>query len=241
MDNLEIIRTSLEKVFTLREIAQAQPELGQAVAGVKRIQASRFQTCYSDLMESPDFGGASRFFLEELYGEADYSQRDAQFARIAGTLVTVFPSSVVGTAVALAQLHALTEELDYLMALECVRLGKGYVVFDVQSYVMAWRAVGRRVDRQHQLDVVLNIGRQLIALTRKPGLAVLLKLMRGPASHAGLASLQHFLESGFSIFGSMARSKGKATEFLNTIEHREEAWIAAMFDIPQSECIGFFR
>ncbi|MFZ4479832.1 MAG: FFLEELY motif protein, partial [Rhodoferax sp.] len=114
MDAASKIRNSMETVALLRAKAAAQPELGAAVAAIKRLQAARFRNCYADLMVSLDFGAASRFFLEELYGDADYALRDQQFARIAGTLATVFPASVVETAVALSQLHALTEELDHV-------------------------------------------------------------------------------------------------------------------------------
>ena len=79
----------METVAALRARAAAQPALGAAVSAVKRLQALRFRRCYADLMASKDFGPAARFFLEELYGDADYAQRDQQFARIAGTLATV--------------------------------------------------------------------------------------------------------------------------------------------------------
>ena len=236
MDNAKIIRDAINQVFTLREKAQALPQLGLAVKGVKRIQSDRFQTCYADLIASPEFSGATRFFLDELYGDADYSARDLQFARIAGTLSAVFPSSVVGTAVALAQLHALTEELDHLMAMECMAQGIVTPEGEVSRYMTAWRAVGRRSDRQHQLETVLSIGHKLTELTRKPGISIMLNLMRVPAARSGLASLQQFLERGFNLFASLSRTKGKADEFLRTIEYRENAWMNAMYEAPKAEC-----
>jgi hypothetical protein len=200
-----------------------------AVAAVRRLQADRFRRCYADLMASRDFGAASNFFLEELYGEADYAERDQQFSRIAGTLTTVFPASVVSTAVALSQLHLLTEELDHQMAVHCLLHAKDAFSPDAASYLAAWRGVVRRSDRQHQLESVLTLGHQLADLTRKPGLALLLKLMRRPASSAGLGSLQRFLERGFETFATLARSKGKIPEFLSTIEARESDWLNSMF------------
>jgi hypothetical protein len=69
----------------------------------------------------------------------------------------------------------------------------------------------------------------LADLTRKPGVALLLKLMRRPATVAGLGSLQQFLERGFGIFADLSRSKGKVSEFLSSVERRELAWLNAMF------------
>ena len=90
--------------------------MAQAVSEIKAIQASRFTGKYFDLLHTPQYQPATQFFLEELYSEKDYSQRDAQFSRIAGTLERMFPKQVVQTAVSLAQLHSLTEDLDLAMA-----------------------------------------------------------------------------------------------------------------------------
>jgi hypothetical protein len=230
MDAASAIRDSIESVSALRARAAAQPAVGLAVASVKRFQMARFRRCYGDLMVSKDFGDASRFFLEELYGDADYSTRDQQFVRIAGTLATVFPASVVSTAVLLSQLHALTEELDHSMASHFVVHALPPSGLDTATYLSAWHSVGRRSDRQQQLADVLSLGHELAGLTRKPGLALLLKLMRHPAASAGLGSLQQFLERGFGIFAELARKKGKVSEFLSTVESRESEWLGQMFD-----------
>lgn len=234
MDPAHTIRDAIDQVFALRAKAAAEPELGQAVSAIKRLQALRFRGSYADLLESADFGEASRFFLDELYGERDYAERDTQFARIAGGLAAVLPGPVMGTAVALAQLHALTEQLDHAMAAQWLHLRHTAAAPETEAYVQAWKAVGRRTDRQRQLEGVMQIGTQLAKVTSKPGLAIVLKLMRRPAATAGLASLQHFLETGFGIFRTLARDKHLAQAFLQTIEQRELAWLQAMFDAPAS-------
>ena len=142
------------------------------------------------------------------------------------------PSPVVATAVALSRLHALTEELDHVMASYCVLHAISASRIDAYAYLAAWHFVGRRAERQQQLNDVLVMGEELAVLTTKPGLALLLKLMRRPANSAGLGSLQRFLESGFTIFASLSRSKGKVQAFLSTVQRRESAWLEAMFDNP---------
>ena len=232
MDNAVIIRDAIERVFALRDLARSNQELATALAAIKRMQARRFSSCYADLIASKEYGPAARFFLDELYGDGDFSNRDAQFARITGTLTTVFPASVVSTAVALAQLHALTEELDHQMA--CQWAVCASAASDTARFSAAWRAVGRPSDRKRQLEIVLLIGQRLAKLTRKPGLGTLLKLMRRPAATAGLESLQHFLEQGFAIFAALARSEKTVVEFLETISARETSWIDMMFDPSSS-------
>lgn len=222
MDSAERIRRAVAQVQQLRATTAATE-----AAAVKRLQSRRFAATYADLLAAGGpAGGAARFFLDQLYGDRDYSDRDAQFARIAGTLQTVFPAAVTGTAVALAELHALTEGLD----LELARaLPSQPHATEAGRYVMAWRSVGRQPDRRRQLAEVLAIGRDLGRLTRTPGLGVMLRMMRGPAAAAGMGSLQQFLESGFETFGRLARAHG-VEPFLRTIDVREKALMDLLFD-----------
>jgi hypothetical protein len=233
MDAKNIIRDAVTRVSVQRQTAAADPALAQAVSHIKRIQARRFSGSYADLLHSDQYKPAALFFLEELYSEKDYTLRDAQFARIAGALERIFPHQVVQTAVSMAQLHALTEELDLAMATQWRLLGNAD---DASNYVKAWRAVGRRADRQLQLSAVMEVGRELDRLTRTPGLRLMLKMMRGPANLAGLGSLQRFLESGFDTFAAMGRKGQGADFFLNTVMDRESSMLNRLFDADAVAC-----
>lgn len=227
------IRESISRVVAMRQKVVDQPELALALHTLKHVQAQRFSGTYQDLLHSASYAACANFFLEELYGAKDFAERDAQFARIAGALERTFPQQVVATAVALAELHNLTEELDLAMALNW-QLPAG--LSSAQTYVLAWRAVGRREDRQWQLNTVLDIGQELGQLTRKPGLYFMLKMMRKPAQLAGLGSLQNFLESGFKHFADLARNQGTVSSFLDTVKVRESAWLERLFDAPAAAC-----
>jgi hypothetical protein len=220
------IHDALETVARLRQQHRADPPLARAGAEVKRFQARRFQATYSDLLHSPRYKTAATFFLQELYSDKDYAERDQQFARIASTIAKLFPQPVVSTAAALAEVHALTEKLDDLMAREwladCAAIPESN---DCARYIRCWRRVGDAAARTRQLAVVLHLGEELNRLTRMFGLRTLLKMMRGPAAAAGLNSLQHFLETGFDAFANM---RG-ADEFLRLIKDRETAWIHSLF------------
>ena len=232
----EQIHQSLQTVAQLRQLRADNPPLRAANAAVKRFQAQRFQATYPDLLLSSRYRAAAQFFLTKLYGDNDYAERDQQFARIAGTIVKLFPQTVVNTAAALTQVHALTEQLDDAMAHSYLALGfdstSNTAASETALYIAAWRRVGDPVARQQQLDIVLALGQSLNALTRKPGLRTLLKLMRGPAAAAGLESLQQFLESGFDAFQTM---RG-ADEFLKLIAERETDWIKCLFDDDAVAC-----
>ena len=225
MDAAHTIRDAVERVGAMRVEANSKPGLHTALVAVKALQAKRFSGTYKDLLASQDYGPAARFFLEDLYSDKDYSQRDAQFSRIAGALQRLFPEQVISTAVALAQLHLLTEELDWKMASEWETPPHAATNDAATKYVSAWRAVGRDPDRKRQLEIVLTVGRDLDRLTRTPGLRLMLRMMRGPARAAGLGNLQDFLETGFDTFAKMTGRGRSAQAFLTTIQARESQWI----------------
>ncbi len=200
-----------------RALAQA---LTDAVVRLKAYQQKRFENTYADLLADPRYAAAAGFFLQELYGPHDFRQRDAQFARIVPALVRLFPREVVDTVAHLAALHALSEELDTLMA---GRLGAR--ALDRATYVELWQATGRPHDRRRQIELMHRVGLDLDAYTRNPLLRHSLRMMRAPARLAGLDALQRFLESGFDTFRSM---RG-AQSFLATIVKRETELAERLF------------
>ena len=227
------IRHSLESVARLRQQRALDAQLAAADAAIKRFQALRFQATYPDLLQSPRYQTAARFFLYELYSDKDYTQRDQQFARIASTISKLFPQSVVDTAAKLAEVHALTEQLDDAMARQYLIVSQANPgLNDTSRYIACWRGVADSAARHRQLDVVLALGQSLNSLTRQPGLRTLLKMMRGPAGVAGLGALQSFLESGFDAFQTM---RG-ADDFLRVISERETHWISRLFIDDEVAC-----
>lgn len=232
MNTADTIRQAVAEVQALREESATLPDIGAAVTRLKRFQARRFEGTYADLLASGAYAAAVRFFLQELYSDRDYAERDAQFARIAGAVERLFPRDVAETAAGLAKLHALTESLDHALA----RALPPHDADEVPGYVSAWRAVGRRADRERQLETVMAIGSEMARLTRLPGLRLMLKMMRAPASAAGLGSLQRFLETGFETFAAVARLRGGAERFLDTIREREQRVLGLLFDAEAVSC-----
>lgn len=224
------IRAHLARVAELRKQA-GETGLAAAVHAVKQLQARRFRATYADFMDDPRRVPATRFFLEELYGEHDFAERDAQFARIAGALERTFPPALADLAVDLAEMHALTESLDHQMAGHWLVFGD--VFSPSERYVRSWRRTGQRIDRERQLAVVQHMGRELEKHTRSKSLLLALRLMRRPAQAAGLSALQQFLENGFAAFGKLGNAQG----FLGTIAEREQRWLDTLFDTAQPACV----
>lgn len=224
MDHGAAISGHLARVAAERATRAADPALGRQVDRVKQYQQDRFRRTYADLLASPRYAGAAKFFLEELYGPSDFSRRDAEFARIVPALVRLFPEDVLRTVESLGALHALSEHFDTAMGRALDTDAGGALADD--DYARAWRRCGDAPGRRQQIALVRTVGESIDRLTRVPMLRTSLRLMRGPARASGLGTLQTFLESGFDQFHAM---RGADT-FLSIIEERETALADALFD-----------
>ena len=221
----ERILAGLTAVRLERERRAGQPELGRAVLAIKAYQHARFAHTYADLMATPRYAQAAEFFLNDLYGPADFTDRDAQFARIVPALVRLFPRDIVATVSELAQLHAISEGLDSRMGAAWLGLGAPGAFLQGADYGSLWRTVGGVDERERQIALMASVGAALDRYTRSPLLRQSLRLMRGPAAAAGLGALQRFLENGFDTFRNM---KG-AGYFLETVAARERSLASGLF------------
>lgn len=206
------ILNSLAEVGVERAVRATDPAFGYKVMSVKHYQHARFAQTYRDLLADPQCSEACRFFLDELYGLGDFSLRDAQFAKIVPALCRLFPDDVVAMVQALAQLHALSEQLDSEMARHVTGRELG-----TNDYANAWHLTGRPDLRVSQRKLLQTIGAALQLYTRKPLLKHALRAMREPAKAAGLFDLQRFLEKGFTVFGKIKDAK----KFMATVNQRE--------------------
>jgi hypothetical protein len=204
----------LTRVQQHHEERAADPRLAQDLAYLGTWQSRRLRNTYADLERTPRYATAMAFFETDLYGGADFAQRDADLARVVPAMKRFLPDPVIATIGTAIELNALSQDLDRMMAIALQPRGQA---FSVADYCVAYRAVGRFDLRRRQIQLIGDVGAALDRLVRKPMVHRALTLMRKPARLAGLRALQDFLERGFAAFAQM----GGAEEFLATIQQRE--------------------
>lgn len=228
-DYAALLRSNLAHVRALRSASAACHEEQTDRNRLREWQSLRLARTHRDLLDSPRYGPAARFFLDDLYGPKDFSRRDDEVERIVPLMTRLLPSSALRSVAMAVGLDALTEELDGRMLL-ALRSNGCMSQIDDKAYAAAYRACGNHDQREQQIRLIDEIGKALAGLTRLPLLARMLRMMRGPAHLAGLAELHDFLERGFAAFKGM----GNADEFLTTIRERETAlmehWFGASVD-----------
>ena len=207
----------------MRERIGADADLRRWSHAVKQWQAARLAVTHADLLETPRYQHAARFFLDDLYGAKDFSQRDAELARVIPVLTRTLPDAALATLADAVELDAMSERLDEAIALKLHRNEAGSI--GEARYAAAYRATAPRVEREHQLDLVLAIGRSLDRLVRHPMIGTLLSAMGGPARMAGLGAMHEFLTSGFRAFKGI----GGASGFLGRIDERERTILERLY------------
>jgi hypothetical protein len=211
----------LERARALHEERAASPQLAAALDRLAAWQSKRLDATYADLAREQRYARALAFFQTDLYGPGDFSRRDAGLARVVPLMVRVLPAGVIATVSRAMELSTLSLELDRAL------LGKlsPCASLSVATYCDAYRVPASRGAREHQIALIVAVGRALDRYVGKPGVRSALAAMRQPARLAGLGALQGFLERGFAAF----RHMGGASAFLATVEARETALMTAIF------------
>ncbi len=214
------LEEQLRMVAAERQAAKRDPALLSARIALKRYQAARLTETHADLLANPNTRDAAQFFLEELYGSHDLSQRDVDLERIIPTLQKMLSYESLHTITEAIVLDALSERLDTAMARV---LG---TEFTEGMYVAAYRTATTREDRENQIALVRELGESLCDLVTIPLLAVTLSIMKAPAMLTGLGELHKFLDRGFTTFKKMK----KPAQFVDTIVGRERQVMERIYE-----------
>jgi len=218
------LRAQLARAKGLRGAAAADPQRSADRLRLREWQAARLARTHADLLASERYGQGAAFFLSDLYGPKDFSERDDEIERILPMMIAALPAAGVRTVALAVEVDALSEDLDAAVA-QALREAGRIDSIDDNAYADAYRACGHRPQRARQIELIGDTGRTLARLTRMPFVALALRLMHGPAHLAGLGELHAFLQRGFDAFLSM----GDPEEFLEAIRLRETAVMERLF------------
>lgn len=189
-------------------------------------QSWRLERSFGGFLKDPACRPAALFFLTDMYGERDFSQRDADIARVIPRMQRLLPLPLLDTIVDGIALGALSHAFDLRMAEVLGRTMPRPGTLDVAQYVRAYRTVGHPRLRAHQIALIDNVGQGLAAALKMPGVGSLLKVSRLPARAAGLMELQSFLERGYGAFARLEDPR----RFLGDIRQRETVVMQRLFD-----------
>jgi hypothetical protein len=216
-DATDFLLQQIKRAKALRFAHTGSPDRAAKRLLLREWQAARLRRTHADLLENPKYRPAAEFFLSDLYGLNDTGERDAAVERIYPAMVKLLPEAALHSIGLALELDALSEELDaQLLDVLVGRLDLGNGISEA-TYTEAYRRCDNYALRKHQVELLVQTGRDLALVVRKPLLYKVLRAMRTPAKLAGFSDLQDFLERGFHAFNQMT----DADAFLDTIEQRE--------------------
>lgn len=184
---------------------------------LRRWQAARLRGSFAHFLDDPARRPAAEFFLDDVYGDRDFTRRDADIARVLPMMQRLLPDKLLDTVADAIALGALTQALDLRMAQALQGLAPRRRKLDATLYGQAYRAVGLPRLRARQISLIRSVGGGFGRALKLPGVAALLAFSRGPAKLAGLGELQGFLERGVAAFEEL----GDADAFVAEIERAE--------------------
>lgn len=184
---------------------------------LRRWQAARLRRSFAHFLADPSRKPAAEFFLDDVYGDRDFTRRDADIARVMPMMQRLLPERLLGTVADAIELGVLTQALDLRMAEVLDSLAPRRRKLDEVLYGKAYREVGLPRLRARQIALIHEVGGGFGRALKLPGVAALLAFSRGPARLAGLSELQGFLERGVAAFEEL----GDAGSFVAEIEAAE--------------------
>jgi len=184
---------------------------------LRRWQATRLRASFAHFLADPSRRPAAEFFLDDVYGDRDFTRRDADIARVLPMMQRLLPEKLLVTVADAIELGALTQALDLRMAQALQALAPRRRKLDEALYAQAYREVGLPRLRARQISLIGRVGSGFGRALKLPGVAALLAFSRGPAKVAGLSELQGFLERGVAAFEEL----GDADAFVAEIERSE--------------------
>lgn len=223
MDKTALIQTLRQQLHVAKEErlkATQSVDATSARYALKTYQSNRLRMTHVDLLTAIGTKKAAEFFLTELYGTKDLTQRDKDIEKLLPIMETTFPLNTLEAITQAMILDSLSETLDSKMA---QKLGSS---FTEEQYMNAFREVADRATREKQITLVESLGYSLSKLVRIPFLATTLKVMRIPAKMAGVYDLHEFLETGFTIF----QNTNNPELFVQTLVARERKILANIYE-----------
>jgi hypothetical protein len=207
----------LENNPELRQKPVSPVQLDPKLLMLRAWQSNRLAHTYLDLLESDQYGPASRFFLSHIYASKDFSQRDHDILTIYQFLSKILPPISLKLLKESIELNQMTYALDKALLDVLVDHLNNTDTITPALYARAYQVCDNYDERLYQIQSIATIIKTVGEGTRWPMVNVALKLVHKPAIRAGWIELYEFLDRGYKAFKPIKNIK----YFANIIRDRE--------------------
>lgn len=206
-----------QKSQDTKHVTVTSSGLADELARLREFQGRRIAHTYRDFTAQPQYAPAMQFFLQDLYGARDYTQRDHDAERIHNFLKKFMPAEMTQLAADAIDLSRLTNHLDNtLSAILVEQLGAPEHLTD-DLYAEAYRRSDNYRERRRQIELLVTVMHDSAETARFTLTGPALRMAKGPALAAGWDEMFSFLERGYRAFKPI----NKAQPLLDAIHERE--------------------
>jgi hypothetical protein len=206
--------------------AGLEPEM----AVLRLWQSARLRRTYADLLAHPGYQPACEFFLTDVYGPRDFSQRDHDAERLYAILSRFLPDFTLRLLADAIRLNRLSDYLDNrLLRVLVQELGVTDTI-TTEAYTEAYQICDNYEERKLQIQLIVRTLNEAAYGARSVVLTAALRLARGPALHLGWFEVYDFIKRG----AEACRPMPDVGHFINVIEQREMMILERIFsDVPE--------
>lgn len=183
--------------------------LATQLAAVQTWQKARMQHTHHELFARPEHQLIAAYFLNRLYGGADFEVLADQFDRVllkAHKIEKIVPDSVTATGTLGIELAVLAIELDEQLA----QLLLQQQVSEITDEIMlsAYRTANQAEQRYHQMALLNELGLKLDKYVRSRMIQTAFKMAKNTAYKHNFAPVYDFTAEGFAAMRSLDSAEG---------------------------------
>lgn len=195
------------------------PQLAARLSAIQNWQKKRMQHVHAALFTVPEHHLMTQYFLNQLYGGANFNVLAEQCERIINATKTfegLLPDSVLNTALKATELSVLAIELDQQLAL---RMDRDLLddhqdpAINDQYMIQLCRSANQESARYHQFNLLDELGDNLDKYVRSKLVHSIFKLSKGLSTRYGLQALYQFTDEGFAAMKPLKSAKNFVSEF----------------------------
>lgn len=221
MSSLAPLEAVLQRYQTLA--FHQNPALADRLQQIQAWQKQRMQDTHQTLFAR--YPAMARYFLNRLYGGADFDVLVQQLQRILGKAHKVeklVPESTVKTGLLGVELAVLAIELDEQLALWWQEKHPDVLAPTDALMLEAYQVLAQDQQRLHQMDLLDQLGEKLDQYVRSFMVQSVFKLARASAQKHHLGELYEFIGEGFVAMKPLKN----AAEFVGQFTAAERDTIA---------------
>ena len=215
MSAFDALKSQLARYRALEH--HQNPALAAQLVAVQAWQKARMQHTHRVLFTAPEHQLMAAYFLNRLYGGADFLILADQFDRVllkAHKIEKIVPASAVYTGTLGIELAVLAIELDEQLA---KLLLQHPLPLTDEVMLAAYMTADQAERRQHQMALLNELGLKLDKYVRSLMIQAAFKMAKGTAYKHDFAPVYDFTAEGFAAM----RSLDSAEHFIQTFTHAE--------------------